>query len=442
MNLQLIENSIIEDLRSRGIACNTISIWPALIVDKLLEKQINRNRFGIEVLDCGIHYDSGQDSDYNILFITQDVDPLSFFDDKKASENYKAVTTFLGMNGTPGVKIFTGKRYNKELLVIRLSFIDKASMIHVTSLLPAILKNVFTEESVKTNKEFLKSLSTAPLNDCIDILIKQCNHIDFEGIYRRQLAQNLSECFKYQSYARAQRIDNEIEELRSELERLDRKREECVNQLNEHLYIQSHGNDDNDHDENILIDYLLNNKQVEIVSTCDNMINLAISTYLLSYDELAYESCVESGRTDYFYDIPSEHYEKMKKLCHEIFVDQKYRIRSKTYFVITIDYISKIESLKTQPDESEHRIISPHAYYSCHGNFPSLWDECLKNQNYIGAIDYMTSFAGNINWSDGTVSRRLINSIYRYECIEDADGNIYSGKELIKKEDGNENQRI
>lgn len=423
-------------LEANKIYTDNETCLAGFIIDLLMNSDVDKRK-PLHLTTCKKVEDI-PDNEYAVVFTK--THPSKCICQKLISDHLQATcgtnVSVLTLEDNPNIIIVYSNSY------VRLNPED---YLHVMSILPPLLRDLCDAVSLKKYCNLLKDISIANYHDAFQRIIGQVEkRIALEELVRLATTHKLEQCFSYMNRKRIEKVNNEIMSLKNEICVLDTRRKDLIEKLNDQLFLQSsmaNNDDQNDEYRDTLINYLMNNNNIEIRRVSDNYIEMFISSYIVNYDEDWYETNTSKGEdSGFFRQFKSTYRAKVKKLCDDIFIERKYKVRAGYIAQIYLDTVAgmSIEPYSNQLMEKlnnyDARIISPHARYACTGSFEQLWNEAFANQNLVGALNYMIAYAGHINWTDGTVAMNFIGNIVNYRCIEDKDGNIYSGDELIKME--------
>ena len=100
---------------------------------------------------------------------------------------------------------------------------------------------------------------------------------------------------------------------------------------------------------------------------------------------------------------------------------------------------------------SEMRECMPNPHidrYRCIGNYERTINQCIKENNYIGALEQAIASCKSLNFGDSTVMKEFMRRMYGLEsyshnkCVELPDGTVVTPKEaaawLKEQENGQE----
>ena len=129
----------------------------------------------------------------------------------------------------------------------------------------------------------------------------------------------------------------------------------------------------------------------------------------------------------------------MKKLMYAIFIDQTLRIKLCSAYKFYLN--GNVEGLSGHRYGYEFRECTPNTHidrYSCLGNYQRVINECLRRNDYIGAIEQCVASCKSLNFADSTVMSEFMSRLYgisnydvNIKCIELPDGRVVEPKDAI-----------
>jgi len=136
---------------------------------------------------------------------------------------------------------------------------------------------------------------------------------------------------------------------------------------------------------------------------------------------------------------------EMRALMRTIFLDREFKI--KTCAAYTLHISGRIVPLTGYPYGVDcfDRMSNPHIdRFGCIGNYTSTVESCLRQHNYVGAIEQCAASCRTLNFTDSTVLKEFMRRMYGIDgntvkrCIELPDGATATPKEAIAymKENG------
>lgn len=186
--------------------------------------------------------------------------------------------------------------------------------------------------------------------------------------------------------------------------------------------------------ESEIMDYFLNNRNVELSDVTDNGIKFVSKGYITYFDEEIAKNVIDrstsyvyqpSGMNGARYIAPDD----LKRLMTAIFVDQVLKI--KVFAVYELD----IENQAVRPFDHSYlcyddRMPNIHIErYGCLGSYVVSMNEAMANHNYIGAIEQCSASARSLNFADSAVMATFMQTLYgctdyNNSCIELPDGSV------------------
>jgi len=192
-----------------------------------------------------------------------------------------------------------------------------------------------------------------------------------------------------------------------------------------------------DREESELMEYFLCNKQLSVIRVKGTELEFVVHGYTDIFDEEAFD--IYAGNpSSYLYRGISGNVTKggMERLYRAIFGGGAYKLRVCAAY--RVDMRNSVMPLSDYvfPPESLTYLPNPHIQrFGCIGGYASRFAKYMHNRDYVGAIDQAAVSARNLNFHDSTVMETLAHALSHtaIKCIEDADGNLMTPKEAIKR---------
>lgn len=196
--------------------------------------------------------------------------------------------------------------------------------------------------------------------------------------------------------------------------------------------------------ESEIMQYFLCNKTLNIVSVASRSMVFEVMTYLDYFDEDLAKQVIDNQRSNLYYSSRYP-YEDMKRLFEEIFIKRTMRIKIWAAYRINLgDSVDGISDHDSETCDALH-LPNPHIYhYACLGDYRTVMNEMVMNNDYIGCIEQCCASAKSLNFGDGVVMEKFSRDINnrRNPFIEMPDGSVCNVKQAIdwlKQQGGNEN---
>ena len=185
--------------------------------------------------------------------------------------------------------------------------------------------------------------------------------------------------------------------------------------------------------ENELMEYVIRNKNIDVMRKDNAEVRFGIRGYLTYFDEEIAKRVIEN-KSSYVYrsggDMSNEDIELVMRA---IFLDEKIRVKfCAVYSMGRNNAIRAISNGHFGP-EYDGYMPNPHIdRFSCIGNYEAVFFEAMTAGNYIGALEQCVASCSSLNFSDSTVMGVFIQSMFsrdgdyseRNKCIELPDGTI------------------
>jgi hypothetical protein len=206
-------------------------------------------------------------------------------------------------------------------------------------------------------------------------------------------------------------------------------------------------------DDSEIMEYFLANKHLDLRSANGCRIEFVASDYLTYFDEDQAEKYIEN-RNSFFYSFRNSSVNKddWHDLLKAIFIENKIRIKFCAAYTLDVSRacITGRSYFNYGADYSYH-MPNPHIdKYECTGNFRQIFNECMKNRDYIRAVEQAIVSAKSLSFADTTVMSEFLNRLlgnvqistpYGNKCLELPDGRMVDAKEAMEWLKGQEGDR-
>lgn len=193
-----------------------------------------------------------------------------------------------------------------------------------------------------------------------------------------------------------------------------------------------------------IMEYFLCNTKLVLCNTTDRKLVFAVKDYISYFDEDMAKSVIDN-QTSYIYRPNGRDYsgtiapDDMKRLMYAIFVNQTLRIRTCAAYEFELG--SQVRGLQRYNFDNECENYIPNSHideYRCLGNYERAINNCIKNNDYIGAIEQCIASCKSLNFGDSTVMRVFMEHLYgrdgynRNRCVEMPDGSVMTPKDAAQ----------
>jgi len=205
----------------------------------------------------------------------------------------------------------------------------------------------------------------------------------------------------------------------------------------------------NDNSGNEILEYFLANNCLDLKETNSTVMRYVVRGYLTEWDPDMADKFIANDNS-YFYrsfrNRPGK--EDWEKLLRAIFIDEELKLKFMCAYELNVrEY--RVRGLAGFCYEGYSNYMpNPHIdQYSCIGNFEPLFRECMREHDYISAIEYSIVSSRSLNLSDMTVMECFINTLLgnrhpntanAEKCIELPDGTMTNVKGAIAYLNGKE----
>lgn len=276
--------------------------------------------------------------------------------------------------------------------------------------------------------------------------LKCLAEIAFQGDFRTKTIRKLLADFESQADRREiealkRNVRTIIDDINSHNESigrsLARKREAEVKLLGLELKVK------NDGENSEIMEYFLCNNKLVLISASGSELKFACKDYLTYYDDEMAKKMIDNSHS-YIYE-PDDDIDEwgidrddMKELMYAIFVDQKLRIKMCAAYSLVLN--DGVRPISRWDYGSEFADCIPNTHidrYACLGNYRTVMNELLLNNDYIGAIEQCVASCKSLNFGDSVVMCEFMKALYgegdvNNRCIELPDGRTVEPKEAIE----------
>lgn len=238
---------------------------------------------------------------------------------------------------------------------------------------------------------------------------------------------------------KVERTIREIQDLNNSIARcFENKRELDIKILGLEQKIES------GQGESEIMEYFLCNKKLFLEEVTDKTLTFCAKDYLVYFDEDMAKRIINNS-TSYVYrpgGYDRSGYinpDDMKLLMTALFIDQTLRMKICATYKFELGNRVYGVSHYTYPPDCDDCMPNTHIdRYSCLGNNERAINECLKNNDYIGAIEQSISSCKGMNFADSAVMRVFMERLYGVDgyshnrCIELPDGTVVRPKDAIE----------
>ena len=327
---------------------------------------------------------------------------------------------------------------NDNSTIIFLDYLDIRRFHALQMMIPKYLPKLFTDTPLSAEEtSLLKSLG-AKSSDEYERLIESFAHkMDIRGEIIRARLKGFETVFEREQ---AQDVERIIEKYQRDYQTMLDNLRCTVNSIQEQQIILAGLKcriDSEDHGESELMEYFLCNKQLSIIKVSGTQLEFVVHGYADIFDEEAFDAYAGNHSSCLYRGISSKvTKEDMELLYRAIFSDNSLKLRICAAY--RADMRNSITPLREYifPPESKTYLPNPHIQrFGCIGGYATRFSEYMHNRDYIGAIDQAAVSARNLNFHDSTVMETLAHALSNttIKCIEDADGNLMTPREAIKR---------
>lgn len=295
-----------------------------------------------------------------------------------------------------------------------------------------------------TEKELIASLTERTKDKYISCLNKIVEKYDLRSENIKALLEGFESRFERVEISRAEEEINDIlrriQNYRDQIAEYNkRKRDLDIRILG--LSVKAAENEGKSE----IMEYFLRNKNVVLYEVGDDWISFGAKNYCLIYEQDAAKSAINNPNS-FFYKIDGrthEHVipaEDMKLLMTEIFLNQKLRLRFCAAYKFSMS--GNAYGLRNFTYSYEFSECTPNPHidrFECIGDYQTLMEEALRENDFIMAVEQAIASCGSLNFNDYTVMKEFCRRIYGIsesdvcmQCIELPDGSVVTPKDAIQ----------
>lgn len=222
--------------------------------------------------------------------------------------------------------------------------------------------------------------------------------------------------------------ENRIDRIRNDYANLIQAMQDYKIRESGLMWQMEHSTDDNE-----LVEYLIHNKHINILSVSDEAIEIIIGTTIDNYDPDLCERMVKNEES-YMYDgykVTNELFEDVEarhKLIKALFgEDATLGVKVCAYYRLELSGVVSVRKQYPYPKpEYDDFLTNPHFYFfACLGTYDTYINDALRKGDYLGAIEQCIISAQTLNMTEGS------------QTVAPFMGQIFnSNKEIIRMPDG------
>ena len=335
----------------------------------------------------------------------------------------------------------------KKSVVIFTDNMDVRKFHYLQAGIPAFLPWYFNQEDGVTEieMELLQSLRERTSQHYEDCIARISEQYDFKTARVRQLLAGFETRYEQiqcdNIRTQLEGIIREINNMNDRIGQYLKQQRDYQNQLlGLEMKIEQSGGDSE------IMEYFLCNDHLVLIDVTNTTMKFVARDYLTYFDEDMARRII-NNETSYVYRpngracnnyIPAE---DMKMLMTAIFLEQKLRIKFCAAYEFNLD--GNVRPLGGYAYGYEFREYMPNPHinrYNCMGNYSRTINECLRNRNYIGALEQSIASCKSLNFGDSPVMSEFMRQMYgltdtmltNNRCIELPNGRVVTPKEAIE----------
>jgi hypothetical protein len=306
---------------------------------------------------------------------------------------------------------------------------------------PLALPWYFTKEAPINEDEtaLIKALNAKDAKAYLECVAKIAGQYDFKSAHIRSLLDGFEAKFEKQEI---QSLKNSVSQANSRIEAYSREIDGLLRDIRskqarilglELKVAQTSGDSE-------IMEYFLCNKSLYLESVDGLNIQFSVKEYLDYIDEdLAERVIANKGSSLYAYTpgIPKDRAEKFLKA---VFVDKVLKIRTCAAYELRFPGSVSCCTHHAFPAEFGTYYPNPHVNdFNCLGNYKQAIIECLRNSDYVMAIEQSIASCKSLNLSDSAVIAHFVKSMFgsneagvNIRCVELPSGSVVNPKEAIE----------
>lgn len=177
-------------------------------------------------------------------------------------------------------------------------------------------------------------------------------------------------------------------------------------------------------------EYMINNLDCIKANKLGCEYEIVIDSYFDNYDEDMLKAALQSRNSAL--SLALEPYPTVIKVIKEIFLNHKARLKARSCFIFSTYEMRVSDSIKFT--DGGDRILNPHhLHFGCLGGFTPQITEAIRAKDYITAIELARVATGNINFMDGAVIPKFVETLANNEtakCVEMQNGSSVTIKDF------------
>ncbi len=310
----------------------------------------------------------------------------------------------------------------------------------IESAIPQFLPRLFADKPIDVEKEvpLLAALIDRSSADYERLIDEFAGRFDFRSaVIRKEIA-------GFERKARKRELDaiaREITSINDDISRLMARFSELMERRDERnirlMGLRCAADQAGEGSE--LMDYLLCNKNIELLSAEDGRLEFYVRGWLDSYDPDMFAAMIDKAgsllnngydKSDAFSNVRTR-----KRLLKAIFgADPVLKIRTCGYFYLSISGDVGTQSGRRFPSKYGDCIPNPHLWhFSCFGGHEPAIADMLSSGNMAGAVMQCVSSAHSINVGEEPTMHRFLSELFttNKKCIELPDGSNVSPADAV-----------
>jgi len=289
----------------------------------------------------------------------------------------------------------------------------------------------------------IASLKSKTSGDYENIISSMAEAYDFRTERTRKLLRGFETRYEKQQ---CERVKRELQDILRNMDSLDRQMADYLKRKrdseNTIMGLEAKIAEGGENSE--ILDYFLRNKQLILENVTGTTMQFVVKTTLDYFDEdLA--SRMINNRNSLLYTRCGEPYigwvtqDEMQLLMEKIFLDQTMKIHFCAAYQFQLEGTVSALSEHHYGPECKNCMPNPHIQrYACIGDHKRYINDCLRNHDYIGAIEQCVASGKSLYFGDSSVMAEFMSIMYglkgdknaRY--IEATDGKMMTVREAVE----------
>ena len=326
----------------------------------------------------------------------------------------------------------------KDVLI----FVDRLDLrkLHCLGLaIPPVLAWYFPDASSLTPEEhrMIKSFQQTESDEFMAAIAVLAEKYDFRTARIKELLKGFETRFER---GRIENLTRKNREMQDQIDSYYEQIRGLLRQMEDNgimvAGLQAKLGDEINPEESEIMQYFLNNQNVDLIGVSDRRIDFITKGYLDVIDEDVAEGAINNNRSVLYEYTDLMPKADIKRFMKAVFLDKTLKLRTVGKYYLDLQGSAGCER---GADLSEYtdRFPNPHIQgHACMNGYREAANRYLNIQNYIGALEQCVLSVRNFNWRDGIVMGTMARYLFRNDswnrnCVELPDGSIVKPEQAV-----------